>query len=485
MQPLTRRRFLKQANCAALGTSAVLNTLLNLRLANSLVAQETTADSKALVCIFLAGGVDSFNLLVPRDPEPYGAYAASRGGLASNGGVALPRESLLPLTAPLSGYGLHPSCSNIQAMVNGSGDFDGRRRLAFIANVGTLIEPTTKEQYNAWEGGSNTTLRVPRALFSHIDQIDQWQTAVPQGMSQLSGWAGRCADILHSRYNDTTASMSVSLGGNNLFQVGSAVQQFTLDAGGAPGFSGSGTSPEDPFEIKNAALRSTLDLHYTNLLTEAFARLTKQSDGAQQFFQSRFSSPAAELGQEIDDLFPDSLLAQRLKAIVRTIKIRSQLGLRRQTFFVQYGGWDHHINMLDSIAPMLATLDGAIGAFQRALDRLGLANDVVTFTASDFGRTLRSNGRGTDHAWGGNAMVFGGGIEGGRIFGRYPELALGGPDDLGRGGRFLPSTAVDQYYAEMLRWFGVAPGDMEYVLPNVANFWDPRAGTAPLGFIRG
>jgi uncharacterized protein (DUF1501 family) len=163
--------------------------------------------------------------------------------------------------------------------------------------------------------------------------------------------------------------------------------------------------------------------------------------------------------------------------------IRSQLGLRRQTFFVDYGGWDHHSELLDSEAGMLADLDEAIGAYQQALEMLGLHSDVITFTASDFGRTLRSNGSGTDHAWGGNAMVFGGPVDGGKIFGSYPDLTLDGPNDVGQGGRLLPSTSADLYFAEMLRWFGVSAGNMPYVLPNIANFWDPNSASPPLGFV--
>jgi len=157
--------------------------------------------------------------------------------------------------------------------------------------------------------------------------------------------------------------------------------------------------------------------------------------------------------------------------------------LRRQTFFVNYGGWDHHGELLNTQAGMLATLDAAIGAYQQALEMLGLQNDVVSFTCSDFSRTLRSNGYGTDHAWGANAMVFGGKVDGGRIYGSYPSLALDGPDDVGRGGRLLPSLSADVYFAELLKWFGVSAGNLSYVLPNIANFWNPNSGTPPLGFM--
>ena len=168
--------------------------------------------------------------------------------------------------------------------------------------------------------------------------------------------------------------------------------------------------------------------------------------------------------------------------MVRAIKIRSQLGLRRQTFFINYQGWDHHEELLKTEADMLGFLDSALGPYQQALEQLGLANDVITFSASDFGRTLGSNGRGSDHAWGANAMVFGGPVAGGKIFGTYPDLALGGSDDVGRG-RLLPSTAADLYFAELLRWFGVPSGSFNYVLPNITNFWNPASASPPLGFV--
>jgi len=479
--PISRRGFLKQLNCAAVGTSAILNTLLNLRLANSVAAQGGPLDNKALVCLFLSGGIDSFNLLVPWEQSAYNTYAITRGSFGSDGGLALDRNALRQLAVPSANFGLHPSCANLQAMTNGTGAFAGNRRLAFVSNVGTLIQPVTKAQFNAWENGNNAALPVPKALFSHSDQIEQWQTAVPQGMSQLSGWAGRAADILHSYYNTSATSMNISLGGNNVLQVGNTTQQFVVTPSGALSFEGNtGGANPNPLQIKNAALRSTLDQHYTNLLTESFSQLTKQSDQAQQLFQTQFDSVAADLGSTVNGYFPaGNYLATTLKAVVKTIKIRSQLGLKRQTFFVNYGGWDHHGELLNTQAGMLSTLDAAVGAYQRALEELGFANDVITFTCSDFGRTLRSNGRGTDHAWGGNAMVFGGPIDGGKIFGTYPDLTLDGPDDVGRGGRCLPSTAADLYFAELLNWFGVAPGNMAYILPNIANF-----SSTPLGFVK-
>jgi uncharacterized protein (DUF1501 family) len=454
-------------------------------LANSVAAQGGPLDNKALVCIFLSGGMDSFNVLVPWEQSAYNTYSVTRGAFGSDGGLALDRNKLRQLSAPSANFGLHPSCVNLTSMANGTGAFAGKRRLAFVANVGTLVQPITKAQFNAWENGQNAALPVPKALFSHSDQIEQWQTAVPQGMAQLSGWAGRCSDILNSYYNTGATSMSISLGGNNVFQVGNSTQQFVVTPSGALSFEGdTGGAANNPLRLKNAALRSTLNEHYSNLLTESFSQLTKQSDSAQQLFQTQFDSATAQLGSAVDALFPpNNYLATTLKAVLKTIKIRSLLGLRRQTFFIQYGSWDHHGELLNTEASMLSTLDTAIGAYQQGLEMLGLQNDVISFTSSDFSRTLRSNGRGTDHAWGANTMVFGGKVDGGKIFGTYPDLTLDGPDDVGRGGRLMPSTAADLYFAELLRWFGVSSGNMPYVLPNIANFWNPSSGSAPIGFV--
>jgi uncharacterized protein (DUF1501 family) len=481
--PISRRSFLRQFNCAAVSSSAILNTLLNLKLANSAAADGiigSGTDSKALVCLFLSGGIDSFQMMVPWEQSRYDSYATTRGAFGSPGGLALQRSTLLQMNGAAADFALHPSLAGLHQMATGTGAFAGKKRVAAITNVGTLVQPITKSEYQAWEDGSNAALPVPRALFSHSDQMEQWQTGVPQGMIELSGWAGRAADLLTSAYNTSATSMSISLSGNNVFQVGKDTTQFVITPSGSLSFENYST----PQQIKNQAFRSTLGQTYSNLLSQSFANLTKQSDEAQLLFQQQFDSTTGDLGS-VAALFPNgNNLANTLSAVLRSIKIRSALGLRRQTFFINWGGWDMHSDLLVPQAVQLAEVDDALTAFQLGLEQLGLANDVVTFTASDFGRTLRSNGRGTDHAWGGNAFVMGGPVDGGKIFGTYPSLSLDGPDDVGYGGRLLPSTSADVYFAEMLRWFGVPGTNMSTVLPNIANFWNPLSSTAPLGFIK-
>jgi uncharacterized protein (DUF1501 family) len=481
-QPISRRSFLRQFNCAAVSSSAILNTLLNLKLANSAAADVLGGgtDSKALVCLFLSGGIDSFQMLVPWEQSRYNSYSATRGAFGTDGGLALDRANLLRLNGSASDFAFHPSMTGLHQMATGTGAFAGKKRVASIANIGTLVQPITKSQYAAWENGSNAALPVPRSLFSHSDQMEQWQTAVPQGMLELTGWAGRAADLINSAYNSNSTSMSISLSGNNVLQVGNDTTQFVITPTGSLSFD----NDSPPHQLKNLAFRSTLEQSYSNLLSQSFATLTKQSDDAQLLFQSQFDSATGDLGAATT-LFADTgYLGTTLAAVLRSIKIRSALGLRRQTFFINWGGWDMHGDLLGPQATQLAEVDAALTAFQLGLEQLGLSNDVVTFTASDFGRTLRSNGRGTDHAWGANAFVMGGPVDGGKIFGTYPDLTLDGPDDVGYGGRLLPSTSVDVYFAEMLRWFGVPATNMAAVLPNIANFWNPLSATAPLGFIK-
>ena len=470
---MNRRKFLGQASCSAISSVSVMNTLVNLRLASQAAAQGSPTDRKTLVCLFLQGGNDSFNMLVPRDAGRHAVYSTSRGNLA------LPQASLRELNQDGGDgqlYGLNPSMTGLQELFNGLGGDTAKRRAAFIANVGTLIQPTSKSQYLA------ETVPLPRSLFSHVDQIDQWQTSVPQGMTQLSGWAGRAADLLHSNFNSGQTSMSISFAGNNLFQVGNQTQQFVVTDEGALTFTApNNTNPANPLRVKNDAHKSLIEQNYGNLMQQAYAQLTKSSVDLQTYFQTLFNDFEES---RISTVFPGSYLAGQMRSIAKTIALRPELGLRRQTIFVGAGGWDHHGELLNTQAGMLAMIDGALTAFQKALEELGIADEVITFTCSDFGRTLRSNGRGTDHAWGGNSLIMGGPVQGGRIYGTFPDLTLDSNADVGYGGRLLPTTSVDQLFCEMLRWFGVSSSNMAAVLPNINNFYNPASPTLPLGFLK-
>ncbi|MEN3942241.1 DUF1501 domain-containing protein [Prosthecobacter sp. SYSU 5D2] len=470
----TRRRFIGQSACSALSSVPVLNTLLNLKLAGRAAAQEAPADYRTLVCIFLHGGNDSYNWLVPRDTDRHAIYSQTRSELALGLGDL---RALNQDGGDGQLYGIHPSCAGLQEMFNGLGGDTSKRRAAFVANVGTLIQPVTKAQYLA------ETVPLPRALYSHSDQTDQWQTSVPQGLTQLSGWAGRAADVLHGTVNAGSISMNISLAGNNLWQVGNSTTQFVVTDSGALTFSGSDIGDElHPMRLKNAAHRSIIEENYASLMQQSYAQLTRSSIELQEFFLEQFNSYD---DSAVGSLFPaGNWVAQQFRAAAKMIALRTGLGLHRQTLFLSFGGWDHHAELLETQAEMLVLLDAALAAFQRALDQMGLQDRVVTYTASDFGRTLRSNGRGTDHAWGANALVMGGPVQGGRIYGTFPDLTLEGQDDTGYGGRTIPTTSVDAFFAEMLQWFGVPAASMDHVLPNIANFYDVHSAVPPVGFLR-
>ncbi|MEP4079739.1 DUF1501 domain-containing protein [Haloferula sp.] len=487
----SRRQFLGEASCAAIGSTSVLSTLLNLTMANHAAASNGLGQSrKTLVCVYLGGGCDTFNFLVPRDqPGPYDDYAASRSNLA------IPRDELIALNnndEQGRSYGLHPSCVKLAEMFNGTDFGNGTvRRMSLLANIGTLVEPIPDKATYQSQG-----VQLPKALFSHRDQTEQWQTSVPQGQTLLTGWAGRAADVIHSTLNTEQTGnfympMNFSLAGNSTFQIGQSEGQFVITSNGALSFTGTGSS-QPRHQAKENAIRdivaSPIEEHYKNVFQRTHGQITSNSVERGIDFSDNFDNPGSLNGLDVNEVidaagFDDNSFGRNLEATLKTIAIREQLKLCRQTVFVEYGGWDHHSELLNTQAGMYASMDQSLYAFQSALETLGLADDVVTFSASDFGRTLRSNGQGTDHAWSGNQFVMGGPIGGGQIIGNYPSLAIDGPDDIGRGGRIFPRMSPDEYFCELLRWFGVSNGDMDIVLPNIRNFYDPTSSSNPLGFL--
>lgn len=433
--------------------------------------------------MFLSGGCDTFNVLIPRG-DAHVEYAASRSNLA------IPEDKLIALdfTDALGRqYGVNPACPRLAEMFNGIGGDAQKRRLAFVANVGTLVRPITdKKQFE------NGTVALPKALFSHRDQIEQWQTSVPQGMGVLSGWGGRAADVIHSTLNTEQTGgfympMNFSLSGNSAFQIGKSEGQFVITSAGALSFTGyNGRSEMQKLrkEALDQIVSNPVEDHYRNLFHRTHSRITAQSIARGAEFQGHYNGIDAAVDAALAAAsFPVHFLSEQFKAAIRTIYIRDKLKLARQTLFVEYGGWDHHAELLVTQHGMLDLLDQVLYSYQTALEALGLADDVVTFTASDFGRTLRSNGQGTDHAWAGNQLVFGGAVDGGKVRGSFPSLVIDGPDDVGRGGRIFPRVSTDEYFCELLRWFGVSNGDMDQVLPNIRSFYDPASAENPVGFM--
>ena len=465
---ISRRRFLGQASCAAVSSLPVLSTLLNLKFASSVASAQTLpgSDYRALVCLFLNGGNDSFNMLVPRGASEYAEYAAVRQDLALAANALLP---INPLNSAQVGrlLGVHPGMPELQQLFEAG-------RAAFVANVGTLAEPGVTKA-----GFSSGLSKLPVGLFSHSDQIEQWQTSLPDTRSGI-GWAGRAADLLNSLNTHPAVSMNISLAGSNVWQTGNSVFEYAITPDGAVGLTGYSKEWAQEYgtrQIRSAAVDGQLAMEYANVFQRSFAGAQRSALDAYDLFATA-TAPDLPAGA----VFPDTALARQLRMIARTIAGRDALGAKRQTFFVSLGGWDHHDEVLNNQAAMLPVVSQAVGAFYNALELIGAQNNVTLFLASDFGRTLSSNGRGSDHAWGGNAFVVGGAVNGRKIYGGYPDLYADNPLDVGRG-RLIPTTSVDAYFAELALWLGVPRADLPLVLPNIGRFYDTTSASAPIGFL--
>lgn len=443
---IDRRSFLGFSSaCAALGAWGALSPRA--------LAQRGGSGYKALVCVLLEGGNDSLNMLVPRSGASYADYAAARAGLALDPATLLP---ISPLTAPPDPYGLHPAMSPLDAHFTAG-------RLAFVANAGPLVQPLDKATYLAG------TAPVPAQLFSHSDQRTQWNSAHADGTFD-TGWGGRVAEYVAPLNGGAALSPAISLSGTNLFQAGQGVQPYFMGVAGPTLLAGYDDA-DGP--RRRQALEAILNASHEHAFAQELAQRQLEAIALGEAIDAALGSAAS-----LTTLFPDEPVANALKMVARTIQIRAALGHARQVFFVNFPGWDMHADLLPLHAPHLATLAAALDAFQAALGELGVASDVVTFTMSDFGRALGANGsEGSDHGWGGHALVLGESVLGGEIYGTLPSLAIGGPDDVG-GGRLLPTTSVEQYAATLARWFGVADPDLDTLFPNLASF-----ASSDLGFL--
>ncbi len=464
----SRRKFLGTMSCAAIGSATFFSTLFNLQSMNAASLTSAAAntafmppdeeDYRALVCIMLGGGNDSFNMLVPTSGEHFSEYQTTRGNMS------LPLSAvtnLNPLTYNEKTLGLHNSMPELKNL------FD-EGKLAILSNVGTLVAPTTKSSYEA--GNS-----LPFGLFSHSDQDQQWQTSVPQ-TTYATGWGGRLADMVQAANTNQNVSMNISLSGKNIFQLGTEAAEYSILPGtGSLGIIGYGT-PE-PFEqIKTQAVNSLLEYQYQDIFKKTYADVVKASQNTHELFSASLNTST------LTTAFSANELSESLKMVARTIKIREQLGLKRQTFFVRYDGWDHHDELINIQSQMLGVVSKAMSEFQTALEEMNIQDNVTTFTISDFGRTLTSNGNGTDHAWGGNVMVMGSKVKGQEIYGSYPSLALDGDLEIG-GGVLIPQISTDEYFAELALWYGVPKSDLAVLFPNIANFYDVFSSSPPIGFM--
>ena len=456
MDRINRRRFLK---CAAAGGFAyAFGRTPQAVQAATFSSAAAFDDYKALVCVFLFGGNDSFNMVVPRSNAEYAAYAASRQNLAVAQSALLP---LTPLLADPQGalYGLHPSMSAAAQL------FEQDEVCAIVANAGPLLQPTTKAQFQA------QSVRLPPQLFSHNDQQDQWHSLKGEAAAR-SGWGGRIADALtrpgapEPLAQDLAVNLSLS--GQTLFQTGATAVPYTMGATGPVSLFG--LEGSDALTIgRRTAFQNLLSASYPTVYERAYARVQQRALAAAGRINTELATVRAPNPVPFVTAFPTSPLGAQLKTVAELIAVRDRLQVSRQIFFVATGGFDTHDAQVADQPGLLGNISACLAAFYRATVELGVAGSVTSFTQSDFGRTLTSNGDGTDHAWGGNQLVVGAAVAGRTIYGRYPLLQIDGPDDVG-GGRMIPGISSDQFAATLAKWFGVADADLGTVAPHLGNF---------------
>ena len=454
----SRRAFLRTgAQLSAAGLASPIAGGLALQLAAmGEAAAQTATGYKALVCVFLYGGNDYANTLVPYDTSNYNLYNTLRGGLAT-AQTDLVSGALSPITALTSSrqYALSPDLNTLTPGNTKLSDlFNTDRKLAALLNIGTLIQPTTKAQYTA------KNVPLPPKLFSHNDQQSVWQSGLAEGAT--SGWGGRIGDLMMSGNGNSTFTC-VSVTGNSVFLSGSNVAQYQVTSNGPVALSAKTSL------FGSAACSTTLKSLMTqtrgHLIESELTRVAKRSLDAYDVLNSATSSVS------LATTFPTTgnSLASQLQYVAKMIAARGTLGNTRQVFFVSLGGFDTHDNLTVNHAALLKQVGPALRSFYDATVALGVANDVTTFTASDFGRTLTSNGNGSDHGWGSMHFVLGGAVKGGEFYGKAPDVANNGADDVGQG-RLLPSIATDQLNASLATWFGVSGTDLTTVIPNLPNY---------------
>ena len=446
MRP-NRRSFVRCASLAAAGNA------IGLRPFGALNALAQSASGyKALVCVFLYGGNDANNTFIPYDTTGYGNYLQIRGPLA------IAQNQLLPLT-PLPNFALNPSLPDIQTLFNNN-------NAAIVANVGTLVAPTTRAKFLANQS-------LPTNLFSHPDQQHEWQNTSQSGATP-TGWAGRIADTLNSTYNPNgLVPMITSVAGDTLFCNGNASTPVSVSPGNLGAASCSESTTECGARLATAQALLTFDTGLT--LVQADDTITSNA-----YNYSKVLTAATASVPALQTVFPaNNGLAAQLKQIAQIIQVRSALGVNRQIFFAGIGNFDTHAGQLTLQNGLLSQVSAALAAFYQATQELGVAFDVTTFTMSDFSRTFQPNSNtGTDHAWGSHHFVIGGAVKGGQMYGTFPTLALAGPDDSGSNGRWVPTTGAVQYAATLAQWFGVSTAQLPSIFPNIGSF-----ATNNLGFV--
>mgnify|MGYP000406846263 FL=1 len=441
---MNKRQFLKSMLASSVGLSSYSAVGKQLAMINAAAKSTPLSGYKALVCIFLYGGNDSYNMLIPTDNNDYQTYSGVRQNLA------IAQNSLTPLSTSST----LPYALGVPDYMNPLADLFHQGRLAFINNVGPLVEPTSKINIE------NGTALLPPQLFSHNDQQKLWETA-GSNINELSGWAGRMADLITDTASNSL-SMNISLAGNNVMQTGNIVQPYSMTADGAPMFEA--LNPLHDWNKQRIALFDQLTALDNHALGNSYKKIMSTArTNALQVNQALENLPVLSTTFEADSL------SQELEMTTKLIASREALAMNRQVFFIGFGGWDTHDRQLQDHPRLLTTLSNALYRFNDAIEELGLADSVTAFTASDFGRTLTSNGDGTDHGWGGHQLVMGGGVNGGKLYGEIPELALNSNNDLGDG-RMIPTTSSEEYGAQLAKWFGLTDAEVSQVFPTLSRF---------------
>lgn len=451
---MARRAFLKRS--AALGISGALAPwAMQLSMLGEAAAQSASDDYKALVCVFLNGGNDHANTFIPYDTTHYNAYAGIRPSVATAREL-LNATALTPLKPLADGlqFALAAELAPLKPIWDA-------QHLAIQLNVGPLIVPTTVTQYNA------KSVPLPPKLFSHNDQTSLWQSGLTEGAT--SGWGGRMGDLLLDS-NGSSFFTCISASGNAIFLSGQTAVQYQISTSGAIPINGISNALYGSAVCQNA-LRALVTQSDAKVFEDEYASVVRRSIDA----QAQVTSALAGL-PPLNTVFDDSnSLAMQLKIVAQMIAARGALAAKRQVFLVSVGGFDLHDSLVANHPGLLNTVANAMRAFYDATVELGVAQNVTTFTASDFGRTLTSNGDGSDHGWGSHHFVMGGAVKGQNYYGLPPEIAVNGADDVGQG-RLLPTTSVDQFAATLATWLGIANSDLAWVMPNIGNFSHQNLG---------
>lgn len=416
---------------------------------------QSAPDYKALVCIFMFGGNDSHNMLIPQDPAAFAAYRAARGSLALPDG----NTKLLPITTRTGvPFALNDGLKAITPLWSSG-------QLAAVANVGMLVQPTTRTQYLA------KSVPVPTNLFSHADQVVEKQAGDPNG-SGGSGWAGRIADVVRDKNGSATFPAAFSLTGPALLDTGNFIQSASLYPGFDLSPNGLNAWPASAAAARAQALNEILTFDSGLTMVQAANQVRQDAVALNGLLKSAGSS------SPLATVFPGTNLGKQMQQVAQIIKLRSTTGMSRQVFFCSLGGFDTHSGQSWQQWDLLGQVGAAMKALYDATLEMGIADKVTTFTETDFGRTLQPSGTGSDHGWGGHNLVLGGAVRGGDIYGTFPTPALGGPDDANSRGVLIPTTSLDQYGATLAAWFGVVPSALDQVFPNIGKF-----STANVGFL--